>query len=287
MKTLVAGWFSFERMGATAGDLLARDLVCERLAGAGHEVDIAVAPPFDGGVDWRSINASDYSQVVFVCGPCGNGPPLNEFLRHFDGCRLIGVNLTMLEPLEQWNPFDLLLERDSSAGSNPDITFMSRCPTVPVVGVVLVDPQAEYGDRAMHASAEATIRRLLAAREAAAIPIDTRLDENTTGFRTAAEVESAIGRMDVVLTTRLHGMVLALKNGVPVIPIDPIAGGAKILRQVETIGWPIRFSADAPNDGENHHIDPGPGCHASVAEPEVTRKRRSRRCRSRRKRRPC
>ena len=31
MKTLVAGWFSFEQMGASAGDLLARDLVCEWL----------------------------------------------------------------------------------------------------------------------------------------------------------------------------------------------------------------------------------------------------------------
>jgi hypothetical protein len=248
MKTLVAGWFSFERMGATAGDLLARDLVCERLAGTGHDFDIATAPPFDNGVDWRSVKASDYSQVVFVCGPCGNGPPLNEFLSHFDRCRMIGVNLSMLQPLEQWNPFDLLLERDSSARCNPDITFLSQCPTVPVVGVVLVDPQAEYGDRAMHTSAEAAIRRLLAAREAAAIPIDTRLDENRTGFRTAAEVESTIARMDVVLTTRLHGMVLALKNGVPVIPIDPIAGGAKILRQAETICWPIRFCADAVDD---------------------------------------
>ena len=29
VKTLVAGWFSFEQMEASAGDLLARDLVCE------------------------------------------------------------------------------------------------------------------------------------------------------------------------------------------------------------------------------------------------------------------
>jgi polysaccharide pyruvyl transferase WcaK-like protein len=54
--------------------------------------------------------------------------------------------------------------------------------------------------------------------------------------------------MDVVITTRLHGTVLALKNGVPAIAIDPIAGGAKIRRQAETIGWPLIFNADEITD---------------------------------------
>jgi hypothetical protein len=34
-KTLVAGWFSFEDMGASAGDLMARDLACDGLKQAG------------------------------------------------------------------------------------------------------------------------------------------------------------------------------------------------------------------------------------------------------------
>jgi polysaccharide pyruvyl transferase WcaK-like protein len=54
--------------------------------------------------------------------------------------------------------------------------------------------------------------------------------------------------MDIVLTTRLHGTVLALKNGVPPIAIDPVAGGAKIRRQAETIGWPLVFTADTLYD---------------------------------------
>src|SRR5205814_9835753 len=71
-----------------------------------------------------------------------------------------------------------------------------------------------------------------------------------TGLRSAAAVESLIARMDVVLTTRLHGLVLAIKNGVPAIAIDPIAGGAKVLRQANTIDWPLCFPADALDDGE-------------------------------------
>ena len=80
MKTLVAGWFSFELMGATAGDLMTRDLACEWLTRAGRPYDIAVAPPFTGGVDWREVDPAGYSDVVFVCGPLGNGPPVDAFL---------------------------------------------------------------------------------------------------------------------------------------------------------------------------------------------------------------
>ena len=62
------------------------------------------------------------------------------------------------------------------------------------------------------------------------------------------EIESLIARMDAVLTTRLHGLALAVKNGVPVLAIDPVHGGAKISRQAETIGWPVVFAAEAMDD---------------------------------------
>jgi hypothetical protein len=83
MKILVAGWFSFEKCNATAGDLMARDLVCEWIENAGHAYDIALAPPFVGGVDWRSVEPKTYSHVVFVCGPF---PYVNSHLapRKFD-----------------------------------------------------------------------------------------------------------------------------------------------------------------------------------------------------------
>jgi polysaccharide pyruvyl transferase WcaK-like protein len=78
----------------------------------------------------------------------------------------------------------------------------------------------------------------------AVVPIDTRLDVNATGLRTPREVESVIARMDVILTTRLHGMVLAIKNTVPPLVIDPVAGGHKIRAQARTIGWPVVFPSE-------------------------------------------
>jgi hypothetical protein len=244
LKALVAGWFSFEQMGATAGDLLARDLVLRWLDEAGRPYDVAVALPFGGGVDWRVVDPSEYSYIIFVCGPFGNGPPLTRFLERFAGCQLIGVDLSMLQPLEEWNPFHLLLERDSSRTTRPDITFAAMEHRVPVVGVVLVHPQSEYGQRGRHQAVEKAIAALLASRDVAAVPIDTRLDVNRTGLHTAAQVESLIARMDVVITTRLHGLVLALKNRVPAVAVDPITRGAKIRIQAEAVGWPIVFTPE-------------------------------------------
>lgn len=245
MRVLIAGWFSFEGMGATAGDLLCRDLVADWLREAGIPSEIANAPPFSGGVDWTALDPANFTHAVFVCGPFGNGWPITEFLERFGGLPLFGLNLTILDRLANWNPFDLLLERDSDAFARPDLTFLTPRQKVPVIGVILAHKQKEYGSRALHDVANAAIEKLLNSREAAIVPIDTRLDaKNQGGLRSPAEIESLIARMDAVVTTRLHGTVLALKCGVPAIAIDPIAGGAKIRRQVETIGWPVWFLAE-------------------------------------------
>jgi hypothetical protein len=248
MKTLVAGWFSFEDMGATAGDLFCRDLACEWLNRGGHSYDVALATPFKGGVDWRSVDPESYTQLLFVCGPFGNGPPVVEFLERFRGLRLIGLSLSMLEPLTDWNPFDLLLERDSSRTSRPDISFLAKARRVPVVGVVLIDSQPEYRGKDAHRFVNDAVQRLIDSREMSVVYIDTRLDRNRWGLRSAPEIESLIARMDVVVTTRMHGMVLALKNGVPAVAIDSVSGGAKILRQARTIGWPEVVEVDDLTD---------------------------------------
>jgi hypothetical protein len=244
LKVLTAGWFSFEEMGATAGDLLVRDVVCRWLDEAGLLYDLALAPPFAGGVDWRTVDPSEYSHVLFVCGPFGNGWPIPDFLSRFSSCRLVGVDLSMLQSLDEWNPFHLLLERDSSRAARPDVAFLSEAPLVPVVGRVRVHPQTEYGERSDHDESHRLVDELLRDRELTIVDIDTRLDRNATGMRSATEVESAIARMDVVVTTRLHGLVLALKNEVPAVAVDPIRGGAKICRQARAIGWPWAVSVD-------------------------------------------
>jgi len=248
MRALVTGWFTFSGMGATAGDLLARDVVCEWLHQADYPFDVASSETFGGG-DWRSIDPHLYTAVVFVCGPFGNGGVIPEFLARFDHCRMAGIDLTMLHRLSEWNPFDILWERDSDLTARPDIAFAATAERLPVVGLVLARRQKEYTD-GVHASADDALRRLTHARSMVVVPIDTCLDPNLTGLRSAAEVESLIARMDVVLTTRLHGLVLSLKNEVPVIALDPIRGGAKVARQGEAVGWPIVYRPDEVTDAD-------------------------------------
>jgi hypothetical protein len=243
-RALVAGWFSFECMGASAGDLMARDVAGEWLRAAGIAYDVALAAPFAGGVDWRLTNPDDYSHLIFVCGPIGNGPPVDELLRRFSAAVRVGLNLTMLQRLEDWNPFDLLWERDSSVDSRPDMAILAEVRSVPVVGLIRIDHQPEYSARDRHHEVDAAFGHLLAQREAAVVPIDTRLDTNTTNLRTPAEIATLIGRTDVVLTTRLHGAVLAIKAGVPPVVIDSVSGGAKVSRQAARLGWPAVLSVD-------------------------------------------
>jgi Polysaccharide pyruvyl transferase len=246
-KALVAGWFSFEQCGATAGDLLARDLTRVWLEAAGYGSDVAVADPFTDGVAWDRVAPDDYQLLVFVCGPFGEDELTTRFLARFRGIPTIGLNLSMLQDLDEWMPFDALVERDSDRHSRPDMTFLSTAQAVPVVGLVLVHEQLEYPER-MHATVGAAIERLLDQPDIVRVPIDTRLDTNGTALRTPREVESLIARMDAVVTTRLHGTVLALKNGVPALVIDPVAGGRKVARQARTIGWDVVFTADDLDD---------------------------------------
>jgi peptidoglycan/xylan/chitin deacetylase (PgdA/CDA1 family) len=237
-RTLVTGWFSFADGHATAGDLLARDMACDWLCQAGEPFDVAIDAAYGAGLDWRTVDPRRYHQLVFVCGPFGRSDDMEiDLLRRFADCRTIGLNLSMIDPLEDWNPFDTLLERDSGRTTSPDIVFASCRPLVPVVGICLVEPH----DGADTVTAEAAIERLMAAEDLAALRIDTRLDVNAAGLRTPAQIEALLARVDMVITTRLHGLVLALKNGVPVIAIDPVIGGGKISRQGREIDWPVTF----------------------------------------------
>jgi len=232
-KALVAGWFSLAEGHATAGDLLARDLVCSWLKTCDFDYDIATDPPFTGGLNWRQTDPRQYSHVIFVCGPFNPGPREAEFLDRFGCCRLIGLNISMHTPLKTWNPFDLLIPRDSSAETNADLVFLTNQNRVPVVGLCLIEERSE----AKVDLVNKTIAHVLTARELAVVPIDTRLDTNETGLRTPREIESLISKMDALVTTRLHGVVLALKNSVPVVALDAVVGGGKISKQCARIGW--------------------------------------------------
>jgi hypothetical protein len=237
-RALVAGWFSLDRQGATAGDMRAAELVRGWLLEAGTRCEVALGEPFEGGVRWDEVRPSRYDAVFVVCGPMDQGMPIAELVKRFSGRRLVGVNVTLLQRLDSWNPWSTVLARDGSGVETlPDLSFAAKPPEVPVVARVQVQVESEYQDAApdfVHAAFD----RLLADRDAAVVSIDARLDGNAGGLRTAAQVEALIARADVVLTTRVDGLVFALRAGVPAVAVDPVPDGAKVIAQAEAVGWP-------------------------------------------------
>ena len=235
-KALLVGWFSLPFGGATAGDLASLGVVRRWLSGAGWDHDVALGEPLEGGLDWRGASPEAYSHVIHVCGPVGRQMEVAQILERFEDCTIVAVNVSVVG---EDGAFAKVIARDGRA----DLAFLAEPQRVPVVGLAFVHPQAEYsGGR--HAEVEAAVGALLAERACASVPIDTKLDLNAGGLRTVAEVESLIARMDAVVTTRLHGLVFALRSGVPALAIDPISGGAKVASQANAVGWPALLLPD-------------------------------------------
>ncbi|NKZ09073.1 polysaccharide pyruvyl transferase family protein [Actinomadura latina] len=241
MRVLVAGWPRFLHGEATAGDVLAMEAVRRGLAAAQVECDLAWSPVFrPGGLDLDRAHPASYTHLVFACGPL-HGPQIEELHHRYARCTRVAVGVSVIDPDDPAvTGFDAVLARDAP-GEAPrhDLAAQPATPPVPVVGVVLAPGQREYGGRRLHDRIQRELTDWLAARECARLPLDTRLDPRDWRlFGTAAELESVLRRLDLVVTTRLHGLVLALKNGVPPLAVDPVGGGAKVTAQARAWSWP-------------------------------------------------
>ncbi|QKG18876.1 Polysaccharide pyruvyl transferase [Actinomadura verrucosospora] len=252
VRVLVTGWPSFLHGEATAGDVLAMEAVRRALDEARTGCDLAWSPVFrPGGLDLDRADPAGYTHLVFACGPL-HGAQVEDLHRRYARCRRIAVGVSVIDPDDPAvTGFDTVLPRDAP-GAEPrcDLAVLPETRPVPVAGVVLAPGQREYGTRRRHDRIQAELTGWLAGRECARLPLDTRLDPRDWRlFSTAAELESALRRLDVVVTTRLHGLVLALKNGVPALAVDPVAGGAKVTAQARAWSWPAVVTAgerDAP-----------------------------------------
>ena len=252
-RALLTGHFS------TVGDVEVLHQIQARLDALGMEYDVSpyTDAPLSINASWLDkhiLEPSRYTHLIVICGPFTPGMAVQHqaIFARFQHCVHIGVNLTMVESTSAFNPFEVLLERDSDRTVRADLSFREPTPPIPVVGLCLASAQREYGGRRRGDLAAQRLRRLIKESGAAFIEMDTSVPARTNrfGLSSGAEFEAICGRLDAMLTTRLHGMVLALKNGIPVLAIDPVAGGDKVTRQAEKLGWSEVFDADATSDDE-------------------------------------
>jgi hypothetical protein len=248
-RVLIVGWFSLDGGGgATAGDLEAAETVRRWCLEVGQEVDVALADAYAGGVRWDEIPPERYDRLAFVCGPVWGGSPVARIADRFPRARVIGLGVSIPPLHGRWARFDDLVERDGALAERLDLSFFTEVDKPPVLGRIVVHPQSEYGIRSCAHEAAQLIDRALSAIDATILDIDTALAPGSERISGPGSVEALIARTDLVVTTRMHGLVLALKNGVPAVAIDPVAGGAKVSAQARVVGWPFVGSADAVDE---------------------------------------
>ncbi|MFJ8544729.1 polysaccharide pyruvyl transferase family protein [Streptomyces sp. NPDC093586] len=249
----MTGWFSFLDGEATAGDVLALHRVEEVLRGAGLAHDVVWSPGFRAdGLHVADVDPAAYSHLVFVCGPA-HGWQVEELHRRFAHCVRIAVGVSVVDPASPAvTGFDRVLARDA-AGTGPTPDLAARAPALParpVVGVVLTHGQHEYGARRRHDRVAEGVTRWLAGKDCARLELETRLDAHDWRLcGTPAQLEAVLARLDLVVTDRLHGLVLALRAGTPVLAVDPVAGGAKVTAQARACGWPALVAAERLETG--------------------------------------
>jgi|GEM_PF-1150633 len=246
-RSLLVGFFQ------TIGDLECLYAVQSQLDADHMAYDIApfrehVRQAIDGALDLQTVDPGRYTHIYIICGPCS--PAFFEkfgIQRFVDaGLVFVGVNLTMVEPLSAWNPFDVLVERDSDRTVAPDLTFSVSTGRVPVISTCFIEGQSEYADRQRHTYVIDTVDEFVNANDIARITLDTRWprQKNAAGLSSPAEITSALARTDLLITNRLHGLVFALKAGIPVIAIDAVAGGGKVSQQASRLDWPCLIDTD-------------------------------------------
>ena len=250
-KVLLTGWFSFRDGEATAGDVLALRRVEDVLLGTGIPYDVAWSPGFrPEALHLDRLWPKDYSHLVFVCGPL-HGPQIEELHRRFAHCVRIAVGTSVIDPASPAvTGFHRVLPRDGP-DSEPVEDLAARAPDAParpVVGVILTHGQHEYGELRRHGQVAEEVTRWLAGKDCGRLELETRLDTHDWHLSaTPAQLQSVLARLDLVVTDRLHGLVIALRVGTPVLAVDPVDGGAKMTAQARACGWPALVPAERLN----------------------------------------
>ncbi|MGW0246838.1 polysaccharide pyruvyl transferase family protein [Nocardia goodfellowii] len=246
MRVLVTGWPSFLHGEATAGDVLSMSRVCDALHAADVPYDTAWSPVYRAeGLHLADADSGRYSHLVFVCGPA-HGEQVRSLHERYANCRRIAVGVSILDPDDAAvTGFHRVLPRDGLLMPRPDMAVAAHTVHVPVVGAVFAPGQAEYGTARRHETVHEALTRWLAELDCARLPLDTRLaPDDWRQCRTPDQLASVFARLDAVVTTRLHGLVLGLRAGVPVLAVDPIAGGGKVSAQAQALNWPALIPAE-------------------------------------------
>lgn len=249
-EVLVLWYGSFGlRGGPTLGDLKAVNHVSARLHARGVSHSVVTADfDFEGHARVGSIFevAPPEKGLVFVCGPLTDWCDLVDYLDVCGSVPKVAVGVSVLpahrKPLTR---FDAIVARDGVPGATFDLAVSAVVPPAPSaqplrrVALCLRGPQVEYGVASQDARAYQLLRGLAQAEGLEVVEVDTLLTPSADPFR----FDAALREVDAVFTTRMHGALLGLAAGKPVLALDQIPGGAKVTAVLRRVGWPLVHDA--------------------------------------------
>ena len=267
-KILIAWFGAFDGHG-TIGDLLSLQSLTNHLHNQNLNFDYTSYENFQNlagkRVDWKKLNPNKYTIFIWVCGPIlKNHPQLSEIFDKFINCTKIGVGVSLFrkEHFNYFNPFDFVFAREGITQVFDDIALAAPIQHNDIVsrgnkkeitiGLSLRGQQGEYGeDNCLFELTEKTIKKsaenLLQNRKGKIVIIENHLKRSGVD---PEDIENLYSECDLVITSRLHGALMALRHSVPYIAIDQIKNGAKVYGILNNNKWPYVYKIEEINNEE-------------------------------------
>jgi hypothetical protein len=251
-KRILLAWWGTSKWGSpTIGDHMAISNIALALQQSGAEVDVASHNHVECGnaniVKWMRINPRAYKCVTFVCGPLSNELYFRLFFFRFRHARKVAVGVSVIDPtLPGTRLFEEIIARDGMPGSIFDLA-LATAPSQPIVqrprrhiAVCLRGHQSEYGEENCHSAAVDRMVLEVARQFGDVEHIDTIIGEGNS----IQQVHQSFADAKLVITTRLHGGLLALHHCTPFIAIDQIKGGRKVSSVLRRVPWDYLYPFD-------------------------------------------
>jgi len=247
-KTLIIGAFSDIGKNATFGDIQAKEVLISWLNE--NKMNFDVIDNVSNTEKQQLIEEIDpnkYDTLIYVCGPFGK----NKIYKKFSHCLKIGLDISIINNedyyLNDSNGLNFIIPRESPSKTNPELAFEATSNKVLVVGLCLVHFQNPI-ETSRHQQVDVAVEKYFKDSGNAIIKLDTLINtpirKNPTNITSISQFESLVRKCDVIISSRLHGLVYSLKNNIPVVAIDPKLGGGKVTKQANELGWPVIINGD-------------------------------------------